>query len=153
HQINATSAIYLGMKEDRWIPQTELRSIVDRVVTSASNVYMEGSSRQLRILRISPQFDIAFEGVCALYDMGAIKTDVEKPLSSDQIKNNVDYLKRKLGNDTSPLYQRLYSDVNEISVHNLTWKDPLASQVISDTSTLVQNLPGNLKKAFMVCNY
>ena len=55
HQINATSVIYLGMKEDRWIPQTELRSIVDRVITSASNVYMEGSPRQLRILRISPQ--------------------------------------------------------------------------------------------------
>jgi len=56
--------------------------------------------------------------------MGAIKTDVEKPLSSDQIKNNVNYLKRKLGKDTSPLYQRLYSDVNGISVHDLTWKQP-----------------------------
>ena len=84
--------------------------------------------------------------------MGAIKTDVEKPLSSDQIKNNVNYLKRKLGKDTSPLYQRLYSDVNEIPIHSLTWKDPLASQVISDKSTLVQKLPGHLKKAFMVCN-
>ena len=65
--------------------------------------------------------------------MGAITTDVEKPLSSDQIKKNVNNLKRKLGKDTSPLYQRLYSDVNEIPIHSLTWKDPLASQVISDT--------------------
>jgi len=55
HQINATSVIYLGMKEDRWIPQNELRSIIDRVVASASNVYMDTSSRQLRILRILPQ--------------------------------------------------------------------------------------------------
>jgi len=84
--------------------------------------------------------------------MGAITTDVEKPLSSDQIKKNVNNLKRKLGKDTSPLYQRLYSDVNEISVHDLTWKDPFASQVISDKSTLVQKLPGHLKKASMVCN-
>ena len=55
HQINATSVIYLGMKEDRWIPQTELRSIIDRVITSSSNVYIDGSSRQLKILRISTQ--------------------------------------------------------------------------------------------------
>ncbi|CAG8666683.1 4431_t:CDS:1, partial [Paraglomus occultum] len=54
-QINATSVIYLGMEEDRWIRQNELRSIIDRVVASASNVYREGSSRQLRILRIPLQ--------------------------------------------------------------------------------------------------
>ncbi|CAG8496633.1 2794_t:CDS:2 [Acaulospora morrowiae] len=54
-QINAMSVIYLGMKEDRWIPQNKLRSIIDRVVASASNVYMDTSSRQLRILRILPQ--------------------------------------------------------------------------------------------------
>ena len=41
HQINATSVIYLEMKEDRWIPQNELRSIIDRVVAYASNVYMD----------------------------------------------------------------------------------------------------------------
>src|SRR6185437_6739127 len=48
HQINATSVIYLGMKEDRWISQNELRSIIDRAVASAGNVYMDTSSRQLR---------------------------------------------------------------------------------------------------------
>ena len=54
-QINATSVIYLGMKENRWVPQTELKTIVERAVGSASNVFMEGSSRQLRIFRILPQ--------------------------------------------------------------------------------------------------
>ena len=48
-QINATSVIYLGMKENRWIPQTELKTVVERAVSSASNVFMEGSSRQLKI--------------------------------------------------------------------------------------------------------
>jgi len=54
-QINATSVIYLGMKENRWIPQTELKTVVERAVSSASNVFMEGSSRQLRVFRILPQ--------------------------------------------------------------------------------------------------
>ncbi|RHZ81501.1 hypothetical protein Glove_120g7 [Diversispora epigaea] len=168
-KINAISVIYLGMKEDRWIDQNELRAVVNQAVTSAStgrmeknrmdsdfcsfnqcsNVYMNGSERQLRIFRILTQFDSAFEGVNSLYDIGAIKTDKEQPLSSDQIVKNVDKLKRKLCKDTSSLYQYLYSDVNKIPVQELTWKDPLASQVIRDNSDLVQKLPGNLKKAFM----
>ncbi|RIA95211.1 hypothetical protein C1645_817057 [Glomus cerebriforme] len=94
-QINATSVIYLGMKENRW-------------------------------------FDNAFEGVYTLYDIGAIKTDKEQPLSSDQIEKNINELKRKLGKDTTPLYQHLYSGVSKIPIQELTWKDPLASQVISD---------------------
>jgi hypothetical protein len=82
--------------------------------------------------------------------MGAIKTDKEQPLSSDQIEKNINELKRKLGKDTSPLYQHLYSGVNKIHIQELTWKDPLASQVISDKSELVNQLPGNFKKGFMV---
>ncbi|PKK59001.1 hypothetical protein RhiirC2_763019, partial [Rhizophagus irregularis] len=66
------------MKENRWVLQTELKTIVERAVGSASNVFMEGSSRQLRIFQILPQFDNAFKGVYTLYDIGAIKTDKEQ---------------------------------------------------------------------------
>jgi len=62
--------------------------------------------------------------------------DEEKPLSSDQIKDNVDILKRKLRKDTSPLYQCLYSAINEALICKLTWKNPLASQVISNRSDI-----------------
>ena len=48
-QINATSVIYLGMKENRWVSQIGLKSIIERAVGSASNVFMEGSSHQLKI--------------------------------------------------------------------------------------------------------
>ena len=48
-KINAISIVYLGMKEDRWIAQNELKAIVERAVGPASNVFMEGSSQQLRI--------------------------------------------------------------------------------------------------------
>ncbi|RIA94652.1 hypothetical protein C1645_817707 [Glomus cerebriforme] len=40
HQINAMSVIYLGMKENCWVFQTELKSIVERAVRSASNLLL-----------------------------------------------------------------------------------------------------------------
>ncbi len=82
--------------------------------------------------------------------MGAIKTDKEIPFGSDQIEDNINDLKENLRKDTSPLYQQLYSKVNAISIQSLTWKDPLASQVISDQSEVVKQLPSNLRKAFKV---
>ncbi len=37
-----------------------------------------------------------------------------------------------------------------MSVSELTWKDPLANQVISDDSDLMEKLPERLKESFMV---
>ena len=82
--------------------------------------------------------------------MGAINTDKKQLLSLDQIEKNIDELKRKLEKDMSSLYQHLYSDVSKISVQKLIWKVPLASQVISDKSELINRLPENLKKRFMI---
>ena len=50
----------------------------------------------------------------------------------------------------SQLYQHLFSGVNELYISELTWKDPLANQVISDDSDLVQKLPERLSESFMV---
>ncbi|RHZ56093.1 hypothetical protein Glove_406g9 [Diversispora epigaea] len=92
-KINAISIVYLGMKEDRWIDQNELRAVVNQAVSSASNrsVYAMDCytvvvhSINLLYVKIIARlkFDNAFEGVYALYDMRAIKTDKEQPLSSD----------------------------------------------------------------------
>jgi len=74
----------------------------------------------------------------------------EKPLSLEQIDNNVNELKGKLGRDSSPFYCHLYSSVSNMDITKLDWKNPLASQVISNESELVNQLSGNLKKGFMV---
>ena len=79
-----------------------------------------------------------------------MKTNGERPLTSDKIKKNIKALKGKLRKNTSQLYQHLFSGVNEVSISNLTWKDPLANQVISDNSDLVQKLPEWLRESFMV---
>ncbi|CAJ0643154.1 2929_t:CDS:2 [Entrophospora sp. SA101] len=47
-----------------------------------------------------------------------------------------------------PLYQKLYSVVDALSINELTWKVPLTSQVTSNKSELVERLNVNLKKAF-----
>jgi hypothetical protein len=85
-----------------------------------------------------------------LYDLGIIKTNKEKPLSLEQIDDNINELKGKLRRDSSSLYCHLYSGVSNIDITKLDWKNPLASQVISDESELVNQLSGNLKKGFMV---
>ncbi|CAG8443528.1 7607_t:CDS:2 [Dentiscutata heterogama] len=99
---------------------------------SISSLYSVGSERQLEIFRIPSQFDCAFKGVLSLYDLGAIKVDKKSPLDLDQIKDNINKLKKKLNKANKPLYQQLYS----------------ASQVISDDSKLVKQLNENLKKTF-----
>ncbi len=82
--------------------------------------------------------------------MGAINTDKKQLLSLDQIEKNIDELKRKLEKDMFSLYQHLYSGVSKISIQELTWKNLLASQFISDKLKLINWLPGNLKKRFMI---
>jgi hypothetical protein len=79
-----------------------------------------------------------------------VKTNGERPLSSDKIGKNIKALKSKLRKNTSQLYHHLFSGVNEVSVSKLTWKDPLANQVISDDSNLMQKLLERLKESFMV---
>ncbi|CAJ0849586.1 14354_t:CDS:2 [Entrophospora sp. SA101] len=76
--------------------------------------------------------------------------DKEEPFGSDQIKNNINKLKDKLKKESMPLYQKLYSVVDALSINELTWKVPLTSQVTSNKSELVERLNVNLKKAFQL---
>jgi dynactin complex subunit len=79
-----------------------------------------------------------------------VKTNGERPLTSSKIEKNIKALKGKLRKNTSQLYQHLFSGVNAVPISELTWKDPLANQVISDDSNLVQALPERLRESFMV---
>ena len=76
-----------------------------------------------------------------------MKTNKEEPLDSIQIARNIKHLKGKL-NDMTPLNRQLYSKVNDIPISELTWKDSLASQVISDKSELIQSLSPQYQEKF-----
>ena len=82
--------------------------------------------------------------------IGVVKVNEEEPLSSAQIRSNINKLKSKLKKNTSTLYQHLFSAVNQVSTDELTWKVPLGSQVIADESDIIKKLPKQLRENFMV---
>ncbi|CAH1766250.1 8197_t:CDS:2, partial [Entrophospora sp. SA101] len=95
-------------------------------------------------------FDIAYEGVCTLCEIGVMKTNVEGPLSFNEIEANIMELKSKFSKNPSPLFNRLLVDLQGISAYELSWKDPIASQVVSDNSDMIRQLPEDLFNNFMV---
>jgi hypothetical protein len=85
-----------------------------------------------------------------LCNIEAVKINKKRPLNSDEIEKNINELKRKLKkNTTTPINQHLYYSINNVNISELSWTDPLASQVISDESEVVKKLPGQFKHTFM----
>ncbi|CAG8634224.1 42724_t:CDS:2 [Gigaspora margarita] len=57
--------------------------------------------------------------------------------------HNIVKLKRKLEKDLSPLYLHLLSSVKNSSIQGLTWKNPLANQIIKDDASFIKSLRNN----------
>jgi len=51
--------------------------------------------------------------------IGYVKVNEEEPLSSAQIRSNINKLKSKLKKNTSTLYQHLFSAVNRVSTERI----------------------------------
>ncbi|RHZ43982.1 hypothetical protein Glove_784g14 [Diversispora epigaea] len=164
--ITAGSVIYQAIEDDTWLEKNELRGIIEQAVSFANNQNVRGSSRHTTLLEIllefkypispltgeilgSVEFEISYKTVRSLHIIGAVKTNEERPLSSSQIEKNIKALKGKLKKNPAQLHQYLFSSINKVSISELTWEDPLASQVISDDSNLVLNLPIQLRDSFM----
>ncbi|CAG8598209.1 2260_t:CDS:2 [Paraglomus occultum] len=143
--ITAFSVVYQAMEEDPWIERNNLRNIVNNAISLAKNEYSQEA--QNKLLTVSLQFDIAFEGVCSLRDIETAK-EIEE-ISKEQIKKNMRELKGKLRGKSSPFLVELYNFLDYVDVDSLRWQDPFASQVISDESSFVRNLPGNIYHNFM----
>ncbi|RHZ87263.1 hypothetical protein Glove_38g77 [Diversispora epigaea] len=62
--INATAVIHQGLEENLWISQTELRSIVDRVVGYFSISNPNSPSRQLKLIKVLSQYKKYFNADC-----------------------------------------------------------------------------------------
>ncbi|CAG8725462.1 6145_t:CDS:10 [Cetraspora pellucida] len=123
-----------------------LGRVEDANLYSYANVNVVYFDTKQSLLR----YDDAFEGLCSLRDIGAVKTNKEKPLSSEQIEKNISELKSKLIQNSSPLYDKMLNSLGDIVVSGLSWKDPIASQVISNDSELVKKSSKKLKRVFMV---
>nr|CAG8640451.1 2455_t:CDS:2 [Entrophospora candida] len=70
-------------------------------------------------------------------------------LHRDKIMDNIKDLKVKLRGSSLQLAGDLCLELEEMSVPDLTWKDLIASKVISDDSELVQKLTGQMHQNFM----
>ncbi|GET03998.1 hypothetical protein GLOIN_2v1489056 [Rhizophagus clarus] len=148
--ITGASVIYQGIEDDPWVSKEELRSIISQAVILANNQNVRGSSRHTTLLEILSEFDISYKAIFSLRAIGVVKVNEEEPLSSAQIRSNINKLKSKLKKNTSTLYQHLFSAVNRVSTDELTWKVPLGSQVIADESDIIKKLPKQLRENFMV---
>nr|CAG8666574.1 11084_t:CDS:2 [Entrophospora candida] len=82
------------------------------------------------------EFDTAF----SLHDIKLVKSKIL--LTRKEIMHNIKDLKVKLRGSSLQLAGDLRLELEEMSVPNLTWKDLIASKVISDDSELVQKLTG-----------
>ncbi|CAG8511144.1 3647_t:CDS:2, partial [Gigaspora margarita] len=74
--------------------------------------------------------------------------------AQEEIKQNLRALQSKLGTSQESksdetFYSALKKDLDNIDPLSLKWKDPLASMVLSDDSTLVENLKPRQKRTFL----
>ncbi|CAG8656147.1 3309_t:CDS:2, partial [Paraglomus brasilianum] len=147
--INASTVIYQALNEEPWISKEEVRGLVHRAISSALNLYAQGSTRQQKLSQIPLQFEVAYEGVYGLLNIGALKVSKEKPITLEQIDANLQKLMLKLMRDSSALAQELALGLRKVTASSLRWSDLLTNQIIDDSSDLVKGLSSPMKKKFL----
>ncbi|PKK56832.1 hypothetical protein RhiirC2_799214 [Rhizophagus irregularis] len=120
------------------------------LILQVSEVYMWKAEllTMCRPRRDGNFFDVAYEGVRSLRDIEISKT-IESPISREEIAKNMRELKSKLKGKSSQLAVEMCQLLEKVNIDNLTWQKPLASQVISDDSDLVQDLTLMARQSFM----
>ncbi|CAJ0842410.1 19138_t:CDS:2 [Entrophospora sp. SA101] len=81
---------------------------------------------------------MAYEGIFSLLNIGALRVNKEKPITLEQIENNLQKMKLKLSINSTSLAQQLALGLRNISASNLEWNVPLANCIIDDSSDLEQ---------------
>ncbi|CAB5362189.1 unnamed protein product [Rhizophagus irregularis] len=124
--ITAFSVIFQAMEEEPLIKQDALRNIVNNAVNLATNTYSNNILAQNKLLMVSMQFDVAYEGVRSLRDIEISKT-IESPISREEIAKNMRELKSKLKGKSSQLAVEMCQLLEKVNIDNLTWQKPLAT--------------------------
>ncbi|CAG8816375.1 277_t:CDS:2, partial [Cetraspora pellucida] len=157
--IMAATLIYQGLEKNPWISKNKLRGIVNRAVDLIKSSTTTRSGYDNIDFPISPPTGIFLDSVEGVYieDHICFYVDDIVPykalffdIAFDTISNLLDVGVIKM-NGKSKLYQRLFAILNGMSTSELTWEDPLSSQVIRYNSKLVQQLNDKQRKKFKVC--
>jgi hypothetical protein len=99
--------------------------------------------------------EIGYKSIVGLKAVKGLNTEQESlpDHTREEIERNLRSLQSKLGapmTDTDiSLYSALKKNLASIDLLDLTWRNPEASMVISDESTLVKNLGQRQKRIFL----
>jgi len=86
--------------------------------------------------------------MCSLRDFEIDRQEEELP--DETIKNNLRILKGNLKRSKSRYAKILRKSVGKVKSSELSWRDPLASQVLSSEMEMVKQLPEEEYESFMV---
>ncbi|CAH1769155.1 12349_t:CDS:2, partial [Entrophospora sp. SA101] len=145
--ITAFSVVYHAMNEEPWITKENLRQIFHQAILAVMPSYEASSEKYQKLQGLSLKFDDAFEGVCSLRDFEI--AEQEKELPSNVIENNLRILKGNLKKSKAEYAKALRKKVGNVKSSELSWRDPLASQILSNESEMVKQLQENEYKSFM----
>ncbi|KAG9301795.1 hypothetical protein G9A89_003944 [Geosiphon pyriformis] len=106
--ITAGSVIYIGAEDDQTISKDELLKLTIDAIRSMKNIAGEDSERFRKISNIPLEFECAYETICSLRDIKALKMSEQVLLDDDRIKKNIRYLQGRLLSDSSSLSVELY---------------------------------------------
>ncbi|CAG8688904.1 28473_t:CDS:2, partial [Dentiscutata erythropus] len=116
-----------------------LRPAVHQAVTELKGGYDKNSEKYQKLDEISLKFDNAYEGVCSLRNIR--KSKQEDELTPNEIETNLRSLKTNLASSKAPYAQHFRKYLKKKkNTSNLSWKVPLASQVICADSEMVKLL-------------
>ncbi|KAG9306037.1 hypothetical protein G9A89_020232 [Geosiphon pyriformis] len=73
--ITAGSVIYIGTEEDQTISKEELLKLTIDAIRTMKNLAGEDSERYRKILNIIYEFECAYETICSLRDIKALKME------------------------------------------------------------------------------
>ncbi|RHZ47607.1 hypothetical protein Glove_575g27 [Diversispora epigaea] len=148
------SIFYLTMNGDEVDEYNTIRTLTERAVRSTSQK-IENNKRRTKVVNILLEMESGYNTIISLKALKALNITQESTIdyTREEIEQNVRILKTKLGslitNADENLYGALKKNINEeLNVSELTWRDPIASTVLSDDLEIIKNLNHRQRHTF-----
>ncbi|RHZ69208.1 hypothetical protein Glove_287g54 [Diversispora epigaea] len=143
------SIFYLTMNGDEVADYNTIRNSTERAVRSASQK-IENKGRKEKVIESGYNTIIGLKALKALN----INQESSPDYTQEDIAQNIRTLKMKLSSPMTDadvnLYGALKKSIDEnLDISELTWKNPIASTVLSDELDIVKNLNQRQRRTFM----
>ncbi|RHZ54950.1 hypothetical protein Glove_421g110 [Diversispora epigaea] len=121
-----------------------------------ASTVLKNNRRKTKVVNILLKMESGYNTIISLKVLKAL--NIAQELSTDytqkEIEQNVRILKTKLGSPITNADENLYGALKKnidggFNVSELTWRDPIASTVLSDDSEIIKNLSYRQRRTFM----